>query len=126
MTLHTDARLAEMDFGSWEGQAWSTIAPEAYEAWTADFAHHRVGGGESVALLMARVRQAWHDTLLTAQRHGERSALWLTHAGVIRAMQLLHSGIELPTLANDWPREAPDFGQWSVLHWPMPMHLNGY
>lgn len=120
MAERTDERLAEMDFGTWEGQAWTAIPPAAYDAWTLDFAHHRVGGGESVALLMSRVQQAWHDTVRTARSRGENSALWLTHAGVIRAMQLLHTGIALPIQASDWPRQAPGFGEWTVLQWPAP------
>lgn len=53
-----DGRLREMDFGAWEGRPWQEIARVEVEAWTADFAHHRPSGGESVACLLARVARA--------------------------------------------------------------------
>lgn len=118
LNITSDHRLAEMDFGTWEGKLWADISPEAYDAWTADFTHHRVGNGESVAMLLERVRLAWKDTFNSAMAQGRQSALWVTHAGVIRAMQLLHAGIKLPLQASDWPREAPGFGEWTALNWP--------
>ena len=32
-----DPRLAEMDFGAWEGQPWDAIARSEFDAWTGDF-----------------------------------------------------------------------------------------
>ena len=76
----TEPRLAEMDFGHWEGQAWSSIPQHALDAWVADFAQHRFGGRESVAEVMHRVALAWE-----ASRQVGQDAAWITHAGVIRA-----------------------------------------
>jgi alpha-ribazole phosphatase len=104
-----DARLAEMDFGEWEGRRWDAIGAEALDAWTADFAHHRPGGGESVAAFMARVGGAF-DALPAAA-----DSVWICHAGVARAAALLLQGRRRIDHATDWPREGPDFGRWTVL-----------
>lgn len=102
---HCDARLAEMDFGRWEGQPWDAIGRAAFDDWMADFAHHRCGDGESVAALMERVAAA------LAQAHaGSTDVLWITHAGVVRAARLLARGVALPRQAADWPAEGLDFG----------------
>jgi alpha-ribazole phosphatase len=108
-----DARIAEMDFGNWEGRRWSDIAKEEFDRWTADFAHHGCGGGESVAQMMARTAAA-----LAHAREEGADALWITHAGVIRAVGLLAAGIQLPRSAADWPREGLGFGQCACIEFP--------
>ncbi|MBX3660741.1 MAG: histidine phosphatase family protein [Ramlibacter sp.] len=108
-----DPRLAEMDFGAWEGQRWDRIDPTALKAWTDDFAHHRPGGGESVAAFMARVADAFD-----ADSANPGDCLWITHAGVIRAIRLLAAGQRRVTRAADWPEQAPAFGQWRRLATP--------
>ena len=105
-----DARLAEMDFGCWEGQRWDQIAPAAYDAWTDDFGRHRFGGHESVSEFMQRVARVWDE----AQQAG-RDAVWITHAGVIRAATLLAQGVREVHQATQWPQAAPGFGGWCVL-----------
>lgn len=112
---HTDARLAEMDFGTWEGRAWAELGADAFAPWMDDFAHHRVGGGDSVVQFMARVGQAWQHTRQQCHAQGHTRAVWLTHAGVIRALRLWHQGITCPATAQDWPADAPDYGEWTVL-----------
>lgn len=102
----TDPRLAEMDFGRWEGRPWAAIGRHELDAWTADFPGHRCGGGESVAQLMARVGAALADV-----RGAGRDALWVTHGGVVRAVRLLAAGIALPRRADEWPREGLGFGE---------------
>lgn len=106
----TDARLCEMDFGTWEGRLWNAIARTEIDAWTADFAHHRPGGAESVQEFLARVAAAWH-----AHSAATVAQLWITHAGVIRAAHLLARGVSSITRADEWPAEAPAFGQWTLL-----------
>jgi alpha-ribazole phosphatase len=110
VTYETDANLVEMDFGCWEGQPWNDIPQAALDAWVADFALHRFGGRESVSEVMQRVGRAWHAT-----RAQPAPAAWITHAGVIRAATLLHQGVRTVQRADQWPREAPGFGQWQVL-----------
>ncbi len=109
LTLKTDGRLREMDFGSWEGRAWDTIAQREFDAWTADFAGHAVGGhGETVRAVMARVGQAFDEL-------GDADTVWVTHAGIIRAAQLLAQGIREVDNAGQWPLEATACGQWRTL-----------
>lgn len=108
-----DARLAEMDFGCWEGRPWSAIARGEIDAWTADFAGYRCGGGENVTGLMARVAAALDDT-----RRGGRDALWVTHGGVVRAVRLLAAGVRLPARADEWPRAGLEFGQGECIALP--------
>lgn len=108
-----DTRLAELDFGDWEGRHWDAIGQTAIDAWTADFFDHAPGGGESLALLMQRVGEA-----LAAARHRRQDSVWITHAGVIRAAGLLARGITRLSDASQWPRDAPGWGGWAVLDLP--------
>ena len=80
VTVEADRRLLEMDFGSWEGRPWSGIPRAEIDAWAADFFHARPHGGESVAILRARTRDALKDW----SRKGEPTLI-VTHSGVIRA-----------------------------------------
>ena len=106
-----DTRIAEMDFGDWEGQTWNALDPAALAAWTADFARHRPGGGESVVDFLARVAAAW-DALQTEDTPDP--AVWVTHAGVIRAATLLAAGRRPVERAADWPSFPIGFGHWRV------------
>ncbi len=96
-----------MDFGAWEGRAWSDIARLEFDAWMQDFADIPAGGsGESVRGFMARVALAYDDWCA-----GGRDALWVTHAGVIRAVGLVHAGVRDIASAGQWPTEAIAFGE---------------
>jgi alpha-ribazole phosphatase len=108
-----DLRLREMDFGRWEGQRWDAIGQPALEAWTADFARHRPGGGESVQLFMQRVAAAWDAV-------GTQHALWITHAGVVRACRLLAGGTRTIDRADQWPHAAPGYGEWLTFEPAVP------
>ena len=68
-----------MDFGTWEGRPWAEIPEAEVEAWAADFIDARPHGGESVAMLLARVRRAM------ARCRPEEPSLVVTHGGPIRA-----------------------------------------
>lgn len=107
-----DPRLQEMDFGDWEGRAWSALPLAELQAWTDHFAHHPCGGGESVAQFMARVAQARADSWAQAQVLGCRRLVWVTHAGVIRALSLWRQGVHCPNRADQWPTDAPAWGRW--------------
>ena len=114
----TDTRLAEMNFGTWEGQHWDTIGETALTAWTADFPQHRPGGGESVRTFMARVEAAIIQTVEQAAdqgKGGNDSAIWITHAGVIRAATLIAGGVRQIERADQWPVSGPAWGEWAVL-----------
>src|SRR5258706_5442694 len=74
-----DARLSELDFGTWDGQRWDQIDAASVDAWTRDFADHRPGGGESVAQLIARCNA------FTTELQGGGDVCVVTHAGWISA-----------------------------------------
>lgn len=104
-----DTRLREMDFGDWEGQLWADLGKSRIDAWTADFPNHPPGGGETVAAFMARVASAF-DVLPRGD------TVWITHAGVIRAVCLLAAGRRKIELATDWPHETVPFGSYLQLN----------
>lgn len=81
LPLSVDPRLAEMDFGAWENLPWDAIPRDELDAWAADFHHARPHGGESVAMLAARVAAALAEA--------PPQVLWVSHAGVARAAAAL-------------------------------------
>lgn len=107
--LDVDARLAEMNFGSWENVAWENITKDEIDAWTKDFARHRCGDGECVEDLMERVSAALLDA-----RRAHTDTVWITHAGVIRAVLLIFRGTR-PRSAREWPRDDVPFGSWHTV-----------
>ena len=109
LTFKPEPRLVEMHFGVYEGVAWADIAKEAMDAWTGDFWAHRFGGQESVAEFMGRVAEVW-DACQPARAAGQVQ-VWITHAGVARAVSLLAQGVRRIERADQWPSEAPAFGQ---------------
>lgn len=111
LAYKTDAKLQEMDFGCWEGRAWTDIDRDELQAWTTDFAGYAAGhDGESVTTFMRRIASAF-DAL-----QGQGDTLWITHAGVIRAAALLAKGVRHVHSAGQWPLEAPKYGQWQLLN----------
>lgn len=88
--LHADDRLAEMDFGAWEGRPWASIPRTEIDAWAADPLEYRPGGGESVAALLRRVRRAWTGIASSAD-----TTLLVTHAGPIRCLMHVAGGVPL-------------------------------
>lgn len=104
LPLQTDPRLAEMDFGAWEGQRWEAIPRPALDAWAADLTGARPHGGETVAELAARALAG-----LAQAAAGQGPALVVTHAGVIKAALARTQG------PAGWEARI-DFGGW--LWWP--------
>ena len=110
-----DGRLVEMDFGTWEGRAWSEIAQADIDTWTARFADHRPGGGDSLASMLRRVAHALQEAHETAERQ-QGDVLWISHAGVARCVQWLQdmrASDGIAPRADQWPREAPAPGHWA-------------
>lgn len=77
-----DDRLAEMNFGDWEGRPWDDIPRHELDAWAADVAGYAPPGGESPAALQQRA-------LAFVAGLDVPEAVVVTHAGVIR-MLLAH------------------------------------
>ncbi|MGT2506028.1 alpha-ribazole phosphatase [Cupriavidus basilensis] len=93
LPLETDARLRELDFGTWEGHAWDAVPRAEVDAWAADLLHARPHGGETVAEAMARVA-AWADALPA----GAPDRLWVVaHAGPMRMLAAHWLGVPLAT-----------------------------
>jgi alpha-ribazole phosphatase len=109
LQLRLDVRLREMDFGCWEGQRWDAIPRAAYDDWTANFGAARFGGRESVNELLQRVAAARAE----AQALGQ-DAVWVTHAGVLRAMALLDQGLSTLDQAPQWPQAVAAWGEWQL------------
>lgn len=82
-----DARLAEMDFGSWEGQPWNAIERADVDAWAADLTGYAPGGGETV-LAVARRVHGFLDDVIAA----DSDALVVCHAGTIRLLAAFARG----------------------------------
>ncbi len=102
----SDHRLAEMDFGVWEGWRWADIPKAALDQWVAEFGSWRFGGRESVDAVMSRVAAAWHEA-----RSSAVPTAWLCHAGVARAAQLIARGQQAVHSSADWPQQGLAFGE---------------
>lgn len=74
-----DERIQEMDFGRWEGLAWSDVPVDELDEWAENFLHARPHGGESVAMLRRRALEALLDFRASGRKH-----IVVTHAGVIK------------------------------------------
>ncbi len=88
--LHTDDRLMEMDFGAWEGLAWTAIPRAEIDAWAADPLGYRPGGGENVEAVLRRVRRAWSGIASAAE-----TTMVVTHAGPIRCLLHVARGVPI-------------------------------
>jgi alpha-ribazole phosphatase len=93
--FETDARLAEMHFGGWEGKPWPAIPRAEVDAWVADLLNYRPGAGENVAPVAGRV-QGFLDTLRSS---GCARAIVICHAGTIRLISTLAGGQPLEQAA---------------------------
>jgi alpha-ribazole phosphatase len=125
----TDEKLVEMDFGAWEMQTWDSIGQSELQAWTDDFANFRCGGsGESTAQFVQRVAERLNESLQSGE-----DQVWITHAGVIRAVQWLKGKNSAGFMAQpdrewllsqlraaDWPKGEMAFGQAYPLRWGRP------
>ena len=100
--IETDARLKEMAFGEWEGLTPAEIQarhPEAWAARCADRWHHLRPGGESYALLAARVGGFLRDA--------QGNAIVVGHGGAGRVLRGLYGRLsEAEILALDEPQDA--------------------
>jgi alpha-ribazole phosphatase len=94
-TVQYDARLAELDFGSWEMRRWSDIERASIDAWVADMAGYRPGGGDSVNAMAHRVA-AFYDERL---RDRAPAATVICHAGTIRLLLARARGLDPQAMA---------------------------
>lgn len=114
--VQTDLR--EFDFGIWEGQAWQAITPEQFAPWEANFLDHAPGGADTVAKLISRVSN------LLRQASELPRCVWITHAGVIRAVHhLLRKDADsqiapAPLTMSTWPAIGIDYGASLIVELP--------
>jgi alpha-ribazole phosphatase len=93
LPLHVDARLAELDFGSWEGLAWHEIEQRdalGFARFMAAWWQEAPTGGESWPELVTRV-EAW----LVERRTEVGVPLVVAHSGSIRALRQLLLGVSV-------------------------------
>ncbi|HEX7648393.1 MAG TPA: histidine phosphatase family protein [Noviherbaspirillum sp.] len=90
-----DKRLVEMHFGDWEMRAWEAIRKEDIDAWVADLAFYRPGGGENGMQVAKRL----NDFLEDAKSLRAEDIIVVTHAGVIRLLLEIAAGVDLLSAA---------------------------
>ncbi len=93
VSLQSEPRLREIDFGAWEMRHWDEIGREAIERWSADVWGAREHGGESVAQFVARVAPLLPATHAAGEVRG-----YVTHAGVVRALAARALDVPLDSL----------------------------
>ena len=81
-----DPRLAELDFGQWEGRRWSEIEAAALAAWRADLVAVAPPGGETVAALAERALAWARETVANPAFGPDATIAIFTHAGVIQTL----------------------------------------
>jgi alpha-ribazole phosphatase len=97
-----DARIAEMDFGAWEMQAWDDIPRADIDAWAADLPNYHPGDGESVLQVATRIAAFHADLQRQLGRDG--SAIVICHAGAMRLLSACHGGLAPSQMAQQAAR----------------------
>lgn len=85
LSVERDARLAEINFGEWEGRFWSEIDRRESDPWAENPWERAPPGGESFGEIYARTASLINDA-------GEGACL-ISHAGVIRAALMIRRGL---------------------------------
>lgn len=88
LSVEEDARLLELDFGTWEGQTWQKIGEAALNAWARDIWRYAPGGGEALCDLWTRV-DAFLQELSDA---AHASVVIISHHGPLRALHAQCTG----------------------------------
>jgi alpha-ribazole phosphatase len=107
-----DERLVEIDFGTWEMQAWDAIPRAGIDAWADDMAGYQPGGGESVLQMASRIAE-FHADL--QRQLGEDRAIVICHAGAMRLLSARHLGLTPPDMAQHAARTAHNIPYGSTL-----------
>lgn len=98
-----DARLKEMNFGSWEGRPWKDIIiGQSTEEFFLEYIHRPTPGGESQQMQYNRVR----DFIMEKKAMGYVCILVFCHGGVINCARALAGTCKL----NEAFATIPDFG----------------
>ncbi len=101
-----EPRLAELDFGDWEGLAWDEVPRAALDRWAADLAGFAPPGGESGAALVARCRAAY------AALPAQGCRVVVSHGGPLRVLGALAAGVAVDLgVAAQAPGEVRVFAE---------------
>lgn len=94
VSLTWDARLVEMDFGTWERRGWDDIPRAEIDAWAHDTIFYRPGNGENVLDMASRI-QPFHDEL----RGLQQDSIVICHAGTIRLLLACRPHVAIQQIA---------------------------
>jgi len=103
-TVMIEPRLAECDFGEWEGQTWEAIyraTGSAMEGMIRAPGTFRPGGGETTLEVAARV-SGWLDGIDPGAR-----LVVVSHGGPIAALRGQRAGVSV----DQWPALVPAYGE---------------
>ena len=98
-----DGRLAELDFGAWEGMHWDDVPLDALDRWAADPVAFAPPGGESGGALIARIRQ-----FCAGLPEGDHVVI--SHGGPLKVLAALLRGESVDLLAP-----APGLGSVTIV-----------
>jgi alpha-ribazole phosphatase len=82
LTVESDARLLELDFGRWEGVAWDAIPRVELDAWAENPLDFAAGDGETVLALWSRIARFLAELV----NGGDHEVVIVSHHGPIRAL----------------------------------------
>lgn len=121
--VETDDRLAELDYGAWEGLTVAEIErrfPGERARYEADPSTHHVGGAESGEQVATRLRSMFDELLdwwITQDADEDRTCLLVGHSSVNRILLALCLGVPL----RDYRRRfRQDWASLTVLSWKKP------
>ena len=119
--VETDDRLAELDYGAWEGltvEAIEASFPGERERYEADPASHEVGAGESGNEVAARLQPLLDELVAWGTSVGDdRTCLVVGHSSVNRILLAICLGVPL----RDYRRRfRQDWASLTVLRWSEP------
>lgn len=107
--LAIDSRWSELDFGEWEGRAWSEIDRKESDYWATHYFTQAPPKGESYRHLYERVSESLRALVAQSQK---RAAV-VSHAGPIRAVLAQCMGMA----AEKYPTLTLGEGAVSLLNW---------
>ncbi len=98
VTMHSEPRLREIDFGAWEGLTYDEIQEhyaDVWDAWLTDPMNVAVPDGELLVKVVTRIQSLLDELTLG---HEEQTVLLVGHGGSLQA--LLRLALELPPQAR--------------------------
>jgi probable phosphoglycerate mutase len=116
--IELDHRLAEFDYGTWEGMGVEEVAqklPHEHALYEANPAAYHVGGGENGIQAAHRASALIEDLLTWWGADGDRTCLLVGHSSINRALLATVMDVPLPDYRR---RFLQDWVNLTVLRWP--------